>query len=192
MNLLGTNMTAELVTALLIHYSFDLGGYTSSELIAQWFNNYPEKLVRAAVIEALYRGRYKAVSIDQILAVWQRRGDALHHFTHEFERLVCADLPDTLVEQLEFTDNETHSDQKMHFVAEASQRQDSSVMVVKPTTIKPHVSSSTYEVRSHTSSNYPPIVRFTPPEATTSDFYAKLKAISRSTKNKQSESEPAS
>ncbi|WNN89961.1 hypothetical protein [Gloeocapsopsis dulcis] len=177
-------MTAELVTALLTHYSFDLGGYTSSELISQWFNNYPAKWVYAAVIEALYRGRYKAVSIEQMLAVWQRRGDTLHHFTHEFERLVCADLPDTLVEQLEFTDNQTHSNQKMHFVTEASPRPDSSVIVVKPTTIKPHANSSTL-----TSSNYSPIVRFTPPEATTSDFYAKLKAISRVAKNKQSDSE---
>ncbi|MBE9191066.1 hypothetical protein IQ230_12020 [Gloeocapsopsis crepidinum LEGE 06123] len=182
-------MTAELVTALLIHYSFDLGGYTSSELIAQWFHNYPEKWVRAAVIEALYRGRYKAVSIDQILAVWQRRGDALHHFTHDFERLVCANLPDTLVE-LESTDNSTHYEQ-MHFVAAANPLQNSSVMVVKPTTITPHVSRSTHEVRSPTSSNYSPIVRFTPPEATTSDFHAKLKAISRSAKNKQSESLPS-
>ena len=72
MNQLGKNINAELVAALLIHYSFDLGGYTSSELIAQWFANYPERWVRAAVIEALYRGRYKAVSIDQILTVWQR------------------------------------------------------------------------------------------------------------------------
>jgi hypothetical protein len=185
MNQLGTNMTAELVTALLIHYSFDLGGYTSSELLSQWLNNYPEKWVRAAVIEALYRGRYKAVSINQILAVWQRRGDALHHFTHEFERLVCADLPDTLVE-LESTDDNTQHEQ-MHFVA-ATPRQDSSVMVVKPTTIKPHVRSSfTHEVRSPASNNYSPIVRFTPPEATTSDFHAKLKAISRITNNQRSD-----
>ncbi|PIG93674.1 hypothetical protein [Gloeocapsopsis sp. IPPAS B-1203] len=188
MNQLDKNMTAELVTALLIHYSFDLGGYSSSELIAQWFHNYPEKWVRAAVIEALYRGRYKAISIDQILAVWQRRGDALHHFTHEFERLVCADLPDTLVE-LESTDNSKQYEQ-MHFVAAANPHEQASVIVVKPVTVKPYVSSSTDEVRSPLSS-CSPIVRFTPPEATTSDFHAKLKAISRNSTKKQSESLPS-
>ncbi|MES1023181.1 hypothetical protein ABN584_09800 [Gloeocapsa sp. BRSZ] len=188
MNQLGKNINAELVAALLIHYSFDLGGYTSSELIEQWFANYPEKWVRAAVIEALYRGRYKAVSVNQILAVWQRRGDALHHFNHEFERLVCADLPETLIERLESADDKIAYNSRMHFVADISPRESgSSVTVVKPTS-QPYITSTVNERRSHHCNNYSPIVRFTPPEATTSDFYAKLKAISRSTK-KQSESD---
>lgn len=81
---------------LLIHYSFDLGSYSASELIDHWTHDYSANWVRFAVIEALYQGRYKAISVEQILAFWQRRGVALYHFNHEFERLVCGNLPQTL------------------------------------------------------------------------------------------------
>lgn len=79
------------VIALLIHYSFDLGGYTAGELITRWLDDYPANWIHLAVIEALYQGRYKAISVDQILAFWQRRGTALYHFNHEFERLICGE-----------------------------------------------------------------------------------------------------
>lgn len=78
---------------LLIHYSFDLGSYSASELTDRWTHDYSANWVRFAVIEALYQGRYKAISVEQILAFWQRRGVASHHFNHEFERLVCGNLP---------------------------------------------------------------------------------------------------
>lgn len=80
--------------ALLTHYSFELGGYTAEQLIDQWLRDYEASWVRLAVIEALYQGRYKAVSVAQILACWQRRGDALYHFNGDFERLVCRKFPD--------------------------------------------------------------------------------------------------
>lgn len=91
--------TADFTVALLIHYSFDLGGYTAGELIDYWLKDYPANWIRLAVIEALYQGRYKAISVEQILAVWNRRGQALHHFNHEFERLICGNLPQTLTGQ---------------------------------------------------------------------------------------------
>ena len=81
---------------LLIHYSFDLGSYSASELTDCWTHDYSANWVRFAVIEALYQGRYKAISVEQILAFWQRRGVASYHFNHEFERLVCGNLPQTL------------------------------------------------------------------------------------------------
>lgn len=85
--------TAESAVTLLIHYSFELGGYTAGELIDRWLNGYPDNWVCLAVIEALYQGRYKAISVEQILAFWQRRGQASYHFNHEFERLVCGNFP---------------------------------------------------------------------------------------------------
>jgi hypothetical protein len=86
--------------ALLTHYSFDLGGSTAEKLMIQWQKEYPVNWLRLAVIEALYQGRYKAVSVAQILALWKRRGEALYHFNYEFERLICRNFP------LEnFTDN---------------------------------------------------------------------------------------
>ncbi|XGV95229.1 MAG: hypothetical protein ACAF41_21085 [Leptolyngbya sp. BL-A-14] len=85
---------AACAVSLMHHYGFDLGGYTLAQLLANWQEQYPTAWIRLATIEALYQGRYKAISIEQILAMWQRRSQPLHHFNHEFERLVCENLPD--------------------------------------------------------------------------------------------------
>ncbi|MDJ0795231.1 MAG: hypothetical protein QNJ51_00090 [Calothrix sp. MO_167.B12] len=84
----------ELAQALLIHYSFDLSGYSASELIARWQNQYPLSWLHLAIIEALYQGRYKAISVQQILALWLRRGQASFHFNVEFENLICSRFPE--------------------------------------------------------------------------------------------------
>ncbi|MEW6491855.1 MAG: hypothetical protein AB1589_04800 [Cyanobacteriota bacterium] len=86
--------------ALLNHYGFELKGYTAKELVHLWQKNYPVNWVRMAVIEALYQGRYKAVSVEQILAVWARRGQPMYRFNHEFERLISRKLPQKLVAPL--------------------------------------------------------------------------------------------
>ncbi|MGV0027323.1 hypothetical protein [Phormidesmis priestleyi] len=80
-------------TDLLTHYSFDLGHQTVSQLIYQWLKEFSAGWVRWAVIEALYQGRYKAVSVDQILRLWKRRNNPCYHFNYEFERLVCNKFP---------------------------------------------------------------------------------------------------
>jgi len=77
------------VTDLLTRYGFDLGGSTLDRLVSTWLNCYPTQWVRLAVIEALYQGRYKAISVEQILNLWQRRGKSLYRFNHEFERVIC-------------------------------------------------------------------------------------------------------
>jgi hypothetical protein len=78
----------DIVLALLQYYGFDLSDYAIEELTELW-GKYDPAWVRLAIIEALYRGRYKAVSVDQILAFWQRRGEPYCLFSREFERLVC-------------------------------------------------------------------------------------------------------
>lgn len=88
--------SADLATALLIHYSFDLSGYTAGELIRRWQTHYPLDWLHLAVVEALYQGRYKAVSVQQLLVFWQRRGQALYHFNMEFERMICSKFPESL------------------------------------------------------------------------------------------------
>lgn len=87
--------------ALLTHYSFDLGGSTAERLMIQWQKEYPGNWLRLAVIEALYQGRYKAVSVGQILAMWKRRGEALYHFNYEFERLICRNFPLEIFTEIE-------------------------------------------------------------------------------------------
>lgn len=82
--------------ALLKHYAFELRGYTAEELVNLWLRHYKANWVRLAVIEALYQGRYKAVSVEQILAVWARRGQPIYRFNHEFERLICRKFPQNL------------------------------------------------------------------------------------------------
>lgn len=86
--------------ALLRHYNFELRGYTPEELANIWLKKYQANWVRMGVIEALYQGRYKAISVEQILAVWARRGQPIYRFTHEFERLISRKLPQSLTAPL--------------------------------------------------------------------------------------------
>jgi hypothetical protein len=87
--------------ALLKHYSFDQGDLTSDQILDRWLRSYPARWVRLALVEALYQGRYKAISVEQILARWVRRGQPMHHFNDDFERLVCNNLPKSLLESPE-------------------------------------------------------------------------------------------
>lgn len=82
------NPTAS-VAALLIYYSFDLHGYNAEELAMKWLDIYSSKWVVAAIVEALYQGRYKAESVAHLLDFWAGRGQVLHHFDYEFLDIVC-------------------------------------------------------------------------------------------------------
>lgn len=81
----------DIVVALLQYYSFDLGSSSINELVSEW-NKYDQTWIRLAIVESLHQGRYKAVSVSQILNFWQRRGEPQCRFNHEFERLVCGDF----------------------------------------------------------------------------------------------------
>ncbi len=83
--------------ALIKSYSFDTNGITVENLVQKWLSNYQRNWVRLAAIEALYLGRYKTVSMEQIMEVWLRIGTPNVHFTGEFERLICRQLPKHLV-----------------------------------------------------------------------------------------------
>jgi hypothetical protein len=76
------------VIDLLTRYSFDLSGYTVDRLAEYWLLRYPSDWIRLAVVEALYQGRYKVVSVEQILNLWKRRGRPLYHFNPDFERII--------------------------------------------------------------------------------------------------------
>jgi hypothetical protein len=76
------------VIDLLTRYSFDLSGYTVDRLAEYWLQHYPSDWIRLAVVEALYQGRYKVVSVEQILSLWRRRGKPLYHFNPDFERII--------------------------------------------------------------------------------------------------------
>ncbi|MEO0408218.1 MAG: hypothetical protein AAF289_12780, partial [Cyanobacteria bacterium P01_A01_bin.135] len=80
---------AELLEHLLQYYSFELGGLKPDEWVAQWRDRYPQHWLRSAIVEALYQGRYKVISVAQILDMWERRGQSVCHYNSEFERMVC-------------------------------------------------------------------------------------------------------
>ena len=79
--------------ALLEYYSFELEGQPAAVTITQWQTQYPLPWIRLAVLEALYRGRYKKISVTAILRVWQKWGQPKVKFSHEFATLICAKLP---------------------------------------------------------------------------------------------------
>jgi hypothetical protein len=92
-----TSNYIDLAVALLTHYSFDLGGYVAREIVWNWQKQFPANWLHLAAIEALYQGRYKAFSVEQILNMWQRRGQTSFHFNMEFERLICRKFPESLI-----------------------------------------------------------------------------------------------
>ena len=99
--------------SLIDSYAFDLGGDDAEQLLGYWLEIYHASWIRLATIEALYLGRYKAISIEHILNVWLRIGNPNTHFTFEFERLICRKLPKHLSDLGDIIDGETKtSDQQ--------------------------------------------------------------------------------
>lgn len=76
------------IETLLTRYGFEIKQVTIPELIETWLASYSMYWVRLAIVEALYQGRYKAVSVEHILELWRRLGHPIYHFTYEFERLI--------------------------------------------------------------------------------------------------------
>jgi hypothetical protein len=92
------------IATILNRYRFETRGYSIQELLDRWLPTYSLDWIRMAVLEALYQGRYKVISVEEILKIWQRRGQPTYHFTHEFERLVCKNLPGGVWEKREAAD----------------------------------------------------------------------------------------
>lgn len=116
MNELTPDPVIAYTVALLSHYKFELRGYTAQELVSLWLRNYSANWVRLGVIEALYQGRYKAVSVEQILAVWGRRGQPIFRFTHEFERLISRKLPQRLTAKIGATSTDFFKELSLPFL----------------------------------------------------------------------------
>ena len=77
---------------LMAEYAFELRGQAPTAQVVQWLEAYRPSWIRDAVVEALYQGRYKAISVQQILALWQRRGQPVRHANIEFERTIAQPL----------------------------------------------------------------------------------------------------
>lgn len=166
---------ANLAIALLIHYSFDLGGYSAKELVDRWQKQYPVSWLHLAVIEALYQGRYKAISVQQILTFWQRRGQAIFHFNVEFENLICSKFPESLASLVSPlpppVQTPTKESSKINPPDTTSVVQSSRKEVSTPPHQDPLLQNLT---------NHPPIGQFTPQTCSSQEsFTSKLKAIAK-------------
>ncbi|MCX7594454.1 MAG: hypothetical protein N2235_11950 [Fischerella sp.] len=196
--------TADLAKVLLIHYSFDLGGYSASELVNRWQKQYPDSWLHLAVVEALYQGRYKAVSVQHILTLWQRRGQASFHFNMEFERLICSKFPESLTSvpnppQLPVINKSTPVGQSKNEDAETRKQTDAensrwgdggNLSPHLPTSGSPHQHNSPASTAPvplphkqrmllSPTANHSPIEQFTPKTSDRSEsFTSKLKAMS--------------
>lgn len=78
----------EAIDQLLTSYSFDAETYQTKAVIAEWLAEFGPVWISHAITEALYQGRYKLISVDQILKLWQRRGQPIRHFNREFESII--------------------------------------------------------------------------------------------------------
>ncbi len=87
-----TSLEAQQAAALLENYHFELGHHDARQWVSLWLEFYGPSWIREAVIEALYQGRYKSVSVRQILELWQRREQPIRHASHEFEAAVCREF----------------------------------------------------------------------------------------------------
>ena len=80
------------IETLLIYYSFETKESGYDALIHNWLTLYSPHWIRLAVLEALYLGRYKIVSIEQILVYWLKKGNYNLRFNHDFECLICRNI----------------------------------------------------------------------------------------------------
>lgn len=90
---LANSRYATQAATLLTYYGFDLHDQTVHDVVNEWLQNYQAGWIHSAIVEALYQGRYKGISVQQILSLWSRRGQPLRHFNHEFEMIICRALP---------------------------------------------------------------------------------------------------
>jgi hypothetical protein len=79
------------VIKILQIYKFDLGDRSIQNIATDW-QKYDSIWLRSAITEAMYRGRYKIVSVEQILSNWERKQIVSCNFDVEFEHLIWGEL----------------------------------------------------------------------------------------------------
>jgi hypothetical protein len=82
------------IAALIAHYGLELEGIQVDAIVKPWLDRYEPLWIVKAIIESLYRGRYKVNSVDRILQGWERIGDARYSFSIEYERGILEKIPE--------------------------------------------------------------------------------------------------
>jgi hypothetical protein len=75
-------------------YGLELDDREIDEVLSAWMRQYDSTWILKAIVESLYRGRYKIVCVESILSNWQRLGNPRYQFTPEYEREILAQIPE--------------------------------------------------------------------------------------------------
>jgi hypothetical protein len=81
------------ITTVIDLYGLELEDHQVDSLIETWLQKYDDSWIVKAIVESLYRGRYKIKSVDNILKDWHRLGKPRYNFTPEYEREILQNLP---------------------------------------------------------------------------------------------------
>jgi hypothetical protein len=82
------------ITTVIDLYGLELGTDRVDTIVDSWLQKYDSSWIVKAIVESVYRGRYKIKSVDNILKDWQRLGTPRCNFTPEYEREILKNLPD--------------------------------------------------------------------------------------------------
>jgi hypothetical protein len=74
-------------------YGLELDPDRVDAILETWLKQYDPTWILKAIVESLYRGRYKIVSVENILKDWQRLGNPRYQFTPEYERDILEKVP---------------------------------------------------------------------------------------------------
>jgi hypothetical protein len=74
-------------------YGLALDEQQVEAMLVTWSQTYDSAWIIKAIVESLYRGRYKLISVDNILKDWQRIGKPRYNFTPEYEREIFQKIP---------------------------------------------------------------------------------------------------
>ena len=75
-------------------YGLELDDRAIDDVLSAWMRQYDNTWIIKAIVESLYRGRYKIVCVESILSNWQRLGNPRYQFTPEYEREILAQIPE--------------------------------------------------------------------------------------------------
>jgi hypothetical protein len=84
---------SNLIAVIINIYGLALDEQQVEAILATWSQKYDSAWILKAIVESLYRGRYKLVSVDNILKDWQRIGKPRYNFTPEYEREILQKIP---------------------------------------------------------------------------------------------------
>ncbi len=86
-------LSQNFITIVIEHYGLELDDDRVDAMMVNWFEEFDPIWIVKAIVESLYRGRYKVKSVDNILKDWRRLGKPKYNFPPDYEREILQNLP---------------------------------------------------------------------------------------------------